>query len=62
MTKTDLDRRATAHRLRRKAHRYRTLAVTNGDAEDVKAIETLSREHDEEASRLENQITEVTSP
>ena len=57
MTNTDLDRRATAHRLRRKAQRYRTLAVSNGNAQDVKIIGALSLELDEEASRLEDQIT-----
>jgi len=57
VTNTDLDRRATAHRLRRKAQRYRTLAVSNGNAQDVKIIGALSLELDEEASRLEDQIT-----
>ena len=61
MTKTDLSRRLTARRLRRKVHRYRTLAITNGNAEDVNIIEALSREHDEEASRIEREIVEGTS-
>ena len=57
---TDLG--VTARRLRRKAQRYRTLAVTNGNEQDVNTIVTLSLELDEEASRIERDIIEGTSP
>ena len=57
---TDLG--VTARRLRMKAQRYRTLAVTNGDEQDVEIIVTLSLELDEQASRIEREIIEATSP
>lgn len=53
MSDFDPDRLHEAHRLRRKAARYRDLARSNGDARDVKIIETTCRELDEEAARLE---------
>lgn len=54
----DTDRRTTAHRLRRKAERYRNLALSNGDERDVKVIEALSRESDEEAARIEEDFAQ----
>lgn len=55
------DLRVTVRHLRLKAQRYRTLALTNGDEQDVKIIVTLGLELDEEASRIERQIIEGTS-
>ena len=53
-------RRVTAHRLRRKADRYRTLAHTNGDERDVEMLETKAAEHREEASGIEREVAEET--
>jgi len=50
-----------AHRLRRKAERYRTLSGTNGDERDVEMMEAKAVEHHEEASRIEREISEEQS-
>lgn len=55
MTKAS-NRRVTAHRLRRKAERYRTLTRSNGDERDVEMMEAKAAKHDEEASRIERAI------
>jgi hypothetical protein len=54
-------RRVKAHRLRRKAERYRTLARTNGNDQDVEMMETMATEYGEEASRIECEISEEAS-
>ena len=54
-------RRVKAHRLRRKAERYRTLARTNGDDRDVEMMETKATEYGDEASRIEDEISEEAS-
>jgi hypothetical protein len=54
-------RRVKAHRLRRKAERYRTLARTNGDDRDVEMMETKATQYGEEASRIEGEISEKAS-
>ena len=56
MSDFDPDRLREAHRLRRKAARYRDLARHNGDAHDVTIIETTCLELDEEATRLEEAL------
>jgi hypothetical protein len=49
-------RHLAAHRLRRKAERYRALARTNGDQRDVEMMEAKAVEHHEKASRIEREI------
>jgi hypothetical protein len=57
----DSDRHLTPHRLHRKAERYRTLSLTNGDERDVEMMEAKAVEHHEEASRIEREISEEQS-
>jgi hypothetical protein len=47
------NQRDAAHRLRRRAKRYRDLALTNGDERDVAIMQTISREIDDEAAQIE---------
>jgi hypothetical protein len=56
------DQLDTAHHLRRKAKRYRDLAITNGDERDVAIMRTLSREIDEEAAQIEQEVLEQIAP
>jgi hypothetical protein len=54
-------RRVKAHRLRRKAERYRALARTNGSDQDVEMMETIATKYGEEASQIEREISEEAS-
>jgi len=58
MTSSKPDQRDTAHHLRRRAKRYRDLAMTNGDEHDVAIMKTISREIDEEAAQIEQKLVE----
>lgn len=56
-----LNRPDAAHRLRRKAERYRNLTISNRANRDVAIIETMIREIDEEAAQIEREIVEQAS-
>jgi hypothetical protein len=58
VTSSNPNQRNAAHRLRRRAKRYRTLAVTNGDEQDVATMKTISREIDDEAAQIEQELAE----
>jgi hypothetical protein len=58
MASSKPDQLDAAHHLRRKAKRYRDLAVTNGDERDVAIMKTLSQTIEEEAAQIEQKAVE----
>ena len=53
---SDLARICTAHELRRKAERYRNLALSIVDKRAVAVIQTMSRELDLRAREIESEV------